>query len=130
LLDTWPELTVASQLPAAELLRVDTQTGAAEALQLAQSIRSSPAGCCILHRLAALPLSYLETMPATDFRKLAVRCDAAGWRTEWHLFGDFLEKGVIRRARLHTAFLPRENDVARALEACAAIEQRALPLTT
>ena len=43
---------------------------------------------------------------------------------------DFLEKGVIRRARVHAAVLPRENDVELALECCRAIENRPLPLTT
>ena len=39
------------------------------------------------------------------------------------MFADFLEKGVIRRARVHAAVLPRENDVELAIECCRAIEQ-------
>ena len=42
---------------------------------------------------------------------------------EWHLFADFLEKGVIRRARVHAALLPRENDFELAVECCRAMEQ-------
>jgi hypothetical protein len=41
-----------------------------------------------------------------------------------------LEKGVIRRARLQSLFVPRENDVQLVAECCRAIESRPLPLTT
>jgi hypothetical protein len=49
---------------------------------------------------------------------------------EWRLFSEFLEKGVIRRARVHAAILPRQNDLEIAAACCAAIDRLELPLTT
>ena len=69
-------------------------------------------------------------MPTTDFRQLAIDHDKSTIGSRWQLFGEFLEKGVIRRARLQSLFLPRENDVQLAAEACQSIERRPLPLTT
>jgi hypothetical protein len=131
LLDTWPRITVSSQLACQELLRVEPEAGTTETLHRKQTIRPSTRACCVLHRLAEPPISYTEVVPAGDFRELTVQHDARGaYRAEWHLFADFLEKGVIRKARLQSAFLPRENDVPIALAYCAATEQRPLPLTT
>ncbi len=48
---------------------------------------------------------------------------------KWELFADFLEKGVIRRARVYGVLLPREDDIELALECCAAVQQIPLPLT-
>jgi hypothetical protein len=48
----------------------------------------------------------------------------------WRLFGSFLEKGVIRRARLRADLLPREHDVAMATRCLAAFRDSAIPLTT
>ncbi len=50
-------------------------------------------------------------------------------QSQWELFAEFLEKGVIRRARLQSLFVPRENDVQLVAECCQAIEHRPLPLT-
>jgi hypothetical protein len=49
---------------------------------------------------------------------------------QWTLFAEFLEKGVIRRARLHSAFLRREHDLDIAAACCVTIERDSLPLTT
>jgi hypothetical protein len=49
---------------------------------------------------------------------------------EWRLFAEFLEKGVIRRARIHGAIVPRDNDVEIAAACCKAIDGLELPLTT
>jgi len=130
-LDTWPRITVSSKLACRELLEVYPATGTSESLHANQTIRPSTTSCCVLHRLADLPISYAEIMPANDFRELTVRQVAGGgYQAEWQLFADFLEKGVIRRARLQSAFLPRENEAGLALACCAAMEQRPLPLTT
>jgi hypothetical protein len=131
LLDTWPRMRVASQLPCQELLAVDPLAGTAHVLQPNETVQPTGPVCCVLQRLTDLPISYVEIMPADDFRELTVRRGPGGkHRAELHLFADFLEKGVIRRARLQTAFLPRENDVQLALQCCAAMERRPLPLTT
>ena len=49
---------------------------------------------------------------------------------EWRLFAEFLEKGVIRRARVHGAIVPRKNDIEIAAACCRAIDGLELPLTT
>ena len=131
LLDTWPRISVGSQFTCRELLQLIPPAGTTEPLQPDQTIRPSTSACCVLYRPADVPISYVEIMPPTDFRELTVRPAAGGgYRAEWHLFADFLEKGVIRRARLQSAFLPRQNDVQRALECSATMERRPLPLTT
>jgi hypothetical protein len=131
LLDTWPRIAISSQLPSRELVTVDPITGASESLRPEQSIRPSATPCCVLHRLADSPVSYVEIMPASDFRELSVRkFDCGSLHVEWQLFADFLEKGVIRRGWLQTAFVPRKADVQLTLACCAEMERRPLPLTT
>ncbi|MEX0613042.1 MAG: hypothetical protein WD738_04555 [Pirellulales bacterium] len=131
LLDTWPRITVSSQLACQELLQVNPEAGTTETLQPDQMIRPFTTPCCVLHRWGALPISYVEIMPTSDFLELTVRHDAGdAFRAEWQLFADFLEKGVIRRARLQTALLSRANDLQLALACCEAMDRRPLPLTT
>jgi hypothetical protein len=70
-------------------------------------------------------------MPASDFQSLRIQSDdACNSSARWTLFAEFLEKGVIRRARLHSAFLSRENDLHFAAACCDAIQRDSLPLTT
>jgi hypothetical protein len=131
LLDTWPRICVGSQLASEELLRIDPRSGASQTLQPGDTIHPSTTACCLVKRLADLPISYVEIMPPSDFRQLTIQRDEAGrLRADWRLFADFLEKGVIRRAQLQTAFVPRENDVRLALSCCQAMDRRPLPLTT
>ena len=135
LLDTWPDVNVQSHLEADEVLYAAPDT---RAFQRAKQLLPgehifSPAttASCIVHRFADGKTSYAEIMPASDFREVTVRYDAAGvCHTNWHLFADFLEKGVIWRARLHALLLPRENDIERAMAFCSTLDQRPLPLTT
>jgi hypothetical protein len=131
LLDTWPRISLGSQLACQELLYVDPNAGTIEPIEPDQTIRPSTSACCVLHRLTDSPFSYVEIVPATDFRELAVQQVAGGeFLAEWHLFADFLEKGVIRKARLQSAFLPRESDVRHALACCEEAARSPLPLTT
>jgi hypothetical protein len=70
-------------------------------------------------------------MPASDFQRLTVEFDSdSGCRTRWELFAEFLEKGVIRRARLQTALLDRQHDLEAAAVCCRRFHERPLPLTT
>jgi hypothetical protein len=46
------------------------------------------------------------------------------------MFSEFLEKGVIRKARVHSAFIERAKDIQIAAACCETIERSALPLTT
>lgn len=138
LLDTWPKIGVSSQLPGGETFHLSIhENGQAEIGALKSETQVLPTGVatCVLRRLSNhsgdQAVSYIEIMPASDFRELLIRPDSRDQPfAEWQLFADFLEKGVIRRARVQAALLPRQNDLELALECCKAMEQCALPLTT
>lgn len=135
LLETWPRISIESDLHSAEVLLVSAQAN--------DGIDSNPLGHgnhvffpttsagCILHRPAGADFSYAEIMPPSDFREMRLSWNADGsCHTAWSLFADFLEKGVIWRARLQSLLLPRGNDVELARACCQAIDERPLPLTT
>jgi hypothetical protein len=133
LLDTHPLVHASSQLPAEEMLQLsEGEQGeiAAVAVKGRRTIRPTSSASGILWRLAGGKISYAEFAEANDFRQLVVDHTDGDCRSEWELFAEFLEKGVIRRARLHAAFLPRENDVALAAELFRSLGSRPLPLTT
>jgi hypothetical protein len=116
-LDTHPAIHVATRLAAGEVGEIG---------QAAEHDAQA-----FVWRLSGGNLSYVEIVPRSDFCELSVACDAAGrFTTEWSLFGEFLEKGVIRRAQVVSAFLPRERDEERAAAYCRSLETRPLPLTT
>ena len=133
LLDTVPQIAVASHVPCKEALLVSASGGAkTRALQIhsSQTIPSTNEDCCVVLRLEHVPLSYVEIMQAGDFHAVALRPEGSGAAFEWRLFAEFLEKGVIRRARVHAAMVPRDNDVEIAAACCNAIDGLELPLTT
>jgi hypothetical protein len=134
LLDTWPRISVESNVDTDELLFIRWNGEAnhsMEHLNADCSIEAAGVFTCVIHRLAKTALSYAELLPATDFRQLQVWTDEDGTlRTRWNLFAEFLEKGVIRRARVHSAFLSRENDVELARQFCEVVARESLPLTT
>jgi hypothetical protein len=115
-LDTHPRLYVSTQLAATELLPVSAAPATA---------------ACLLWRLSDAEFSYAEAMPTTDFCDLTIAGDKEGKLVACReLFGEFLEKGVIRRAQVLSVFLPRERDEELAAECCRALQRRPLPLTT
>jgi hypothetical protein len=135
LLDTHPRIDVASCLPADEVLRVaigDGEDVHVEAfLGGERTIHPRANVCCVLRRLPGGKLSYAELMPASDFRQLAVEYQPDGvCRTRWELFAEFLEKGVIRRARLQLALLDQDHDLELAAASGHGLKRRPLPLTT
>jgi hypothetical protein len=135
LLDTHPRVRVATELPAEEVIRLSVGASgklSASAVDSKQcTVASESATTGVLWRLPGGQLSYVEIAETNDFRLLVIQRDDRGvWRADWELFAEFLEKGVIRRARLQAAFLPRENDVELAAELCRGLESRPLPLTT
>jgi hypothetical protein len=133
LLDTFPRIVVGSTVGSGDVIHLATGSGKqADSRPLSgdMEIQASSGVCCILRRPAGDAWSYAEFMPASDFRTVrAWREDIGNCRVEWRLFAEFLEKGVIRRARVHAAFLQRENDVDAAGACCKAIERESLPLT-
>ncbi len=138
LLDTHPRIDVRSSLPAKEVLLVSVVSGHSGDEMLVdshvegvQSIDPRASACGILWRFKDGTPSYAEIVPTSDFRQLSVeRLSTGEFQSRWELFAEFLEKGVIRRARLQSLFVPRENDVQLVAECCRAIESQPLPLTT
>ncbi len=135
LLETWPSISIESDLRSAEVLLVSAQANDGidfNALSLGDHVFYPTASAgCILHRPAGADFSYAEIMPPSDFREMRLSWNTDGFcHTAWSLFADFLEKGVIWRARLQSLLLPRREDVELAKACCQAIDQRPLPLTT
>jgi hypothetical protein len=135
LLDTWPTLSIESLLETDEVMFLSEGAASPHAVKPIgrgqHLLKPTGTACCVLQRLVGAPVSYAEIMPASDFRALTIRYISDGaCQTSWELFADFLEKGVIRRARMQSIFLPRENDLAVAAELCQEIDKRRLPLTT
>jgi hypothetical protein len=134
LLDTYPQITVGSMSQAENVIRMGVHGGKCEESTefSGEFTNQAPtAVCCILRRFTGITLSYAEFIPGSDYR--AVRAwtgDGGDCGVQWQLFSEFLEKGVIRRARVHGAFLRRDGDVEAAAACCEAIECEALPLTT
>lgn len=127
-LDSRPELAVVSRLPAGEVLRLsDVESARFDLLNVAPetplSIDSQAGPGCQLFRLPEAEVSYVEMVHPLDFQQdeLAAREDghiAACLRHR--LFSLSLEKGVILRARVRGAFVPRHDDTQRAAAAFAA----------
>jgi hypothetical protein len=126
LLDSHPQIRVTTRLAADELIRIDSHSQSEIRNQKSEIL---PA--CLLWRLPGGKLSYAEIVPQSDFRQVTMARDANGVATaHWDLFAEFLEKGVIRRARIHAVFLPRQDDIELATGCCRLLERRPLPLTT
>jgi hypothetical protein len=133
LLDTCPQIGAASQLPQGALLVVSFSGNASprvEPVERSRTVSASGENLCIVSRFRDRPMSYVEIMPPGDFREIALRSDAVGNTIEWRLFAEFLEKGVIRRARVHAALISQENDLEIAAKCCAETDRLELPLTT
>jgi hypothetical protein len=134
LLDSDPGQTVRSTLPAGDMLRLD---GAASKFkQVVLSVRGSedvsrdkpPA--CYLVRPAGEEFSYVEMVHPADAcgSELGDLGDRVGLAHE--LFKSSLEKGVILRARLRGALVPRAGDEAVAAALYADLLAAEPPLTT
>jgi hypothetical protein len=132
LLDTVPQIAVASLVPCEEPLLVSVSSAQQSAVRIdsSQTIPSTNEDCCVVSRFRAAPLSYVEIMPAGDYHAISLRAEETGPVFEWRLFAEFLEKGVIRRARVHAAIVPRDRDIDIAAACCKAIDRLELPLTT
>jgi hypothetical protein len=131
LLDAYPQITVGSRVPAIELLHADWGGSSFRPQRIEGGITIKPAGgiCCLLQRMPDSLASYAEFVSASDIQSLHIETRDGNSRGNWRLFAEFLEKGVIRRARIHAAFLRRDDDVELAAACCRAIEHESLPLT-
>lgn len=135
--DTHPRVSIFSEIPATESLRISWAEGCEATMtpcgtapcETKEQAAPERTNLCILHRLPDSALTYAELALATDFQTVSVRSVAEQTAAiEWSLLSEFMEKGVIRRSQIHAAFLPRERDLELALECCAALEHSPLPL--
>jgi len=133
LLETHPRITVASQAPAKSVVTlVAFDNGELEIEPPVENGWRAPgvSAFCIVRRLDTAPLSLIEFAAASDYLTVRSASDSQGNATsEWQLFAEFLEKGVIRRAQINAAFVSHENDVEIAAECCRALAKAPLPLT-
>ncbi|MEX2120387.1 MAG: hypothetical protein WD847_12395 [Pirellulales bacterium] len=135
LLKANPSLTTATGLTAGHVLRLADPDRirfdplvlpAASAWLLARDGRPA----CFLYRPRGASLSYVEMVHPADFQASEWTADADRLNCANRLFSGDLEKGVILRARVRGAFVPRSGDeelAARAYRAFAVCEP---PLTT
>jgi hypothetical protein len=132
-LDTHPRIFVRSRLPADELVQLSVAGDELLVDSHADGelwIDPQASACSLVWRLPGGELSYAEIMPTSDFRGLSVERTGGTVGSRWEMFSEFLEKGVIRRARLQAMFVPRVNDVQIVTETCQSMTRRPLPLTT
>jgi hypothetical protein len=135
LLDTFPRINASTRLAAEEVLLVTSEGGSARKHSLSGRRELVPpprsGAHCLVWRLRGGEISYVEFMPSSDYRRLQILHDHDGeCESHWEVFSEFLEKGVIRRARLQSALVPRDGDVLLAAEYCRTACARPLPLTT
>ncbi len=144
LLDSHPEVHVTSTLPASEVWRLDS-SGTFAPLEVGSpqptSLSRTDGLGCVLLRLADTdrngspsngpPLSYVEMIHPTDFSELIMKMTEDNrLQTEYTLLADFLEKGVIRRARLRGVLLERSGDLEAAADWYQSLVSAELPLAT
>jgi hypothetical protein len=98
LLDSDPQVTVRSEIPASDSI-----------VQL--KVDPAPEASAVLVRLGSGKLSYVELVhPADACRSWIKTADAARSQINHLLFQQRLEKGVILRARIRAALISSEND--------------------
>ena len=131
LLDSDPQLICTSRFSVSELLAHD-DNNFFQPLQI--SGRSDViVSAAYLARPAGADFSFLEMIHPTDFAGamvLPVSGAPDGWQSQWQLFPERLEKGVIRRTRLAAWFVPRSGDVAVSSELFQQFTAEPPPLTT
>ena len=127
-----PTVTTFSELPPGELYRV-TDAGAALPWQESNGADQDRDSSCLpaaLMRPDDAHVSYLEMPWPRDWQQMSVYRSALLARIAHRLFCDSLEKGVILRAQVRAAFLPRKADAELARQTYDAFAATAPPLTT
>jgi len=135
LLESFPALTVTTQLPAASVWQLAGAGSTAPELIFDSKEQrhslSSESSDSLLLRPADKDWSYAETTHPEDRGNSQIRLTKSqSYCFERNLGGGFLEKGVIRRLRVRGAFLPRENDARQAAEYFSNLVTEQPPLTT
>ena len=94
-------------------------------------VASDPNAASVIHRPADASFSWLLAIHPSDCEQMATQTDSEGSIVvTFRLTFPRLEKGVIRRARLRAAVLPREGDVRVAERLEQEFLSAKLPLTT
>ncbi|MCH8043589.1 MAG: hypothetical protein IID44_07705 [Planctomycetes bacterium] len=138
LLASHPALAAAAQFPQCETARlVDAEAGRYQPLAVTGdaplTLTAADGPGVILFRLPGDRYSFAHFIHPVDFQQatLDLNHDAPGLvRLSHSLFGEDLEKGVIRRARCQGIFLDRADDAALAAECYGRFAATAPPLTT
>jgi len=135
LLDSDPRIAVGSTLPGCDVWRLldemDSRYERVELAELEPFVLDSGAGL-FLFRLPDSACSYAEMIHPADFTTGKIRKDSSKGplvRSEFRLFDEPLEKGVIRRSRVRGVFLPGEEDEKAAIECYRDFVKSAIPLT-
>lgn len=137
LLDSRPDITVSSILPAGRVYRLlDPVTAEFAELAMAGSIQTlTPADgtSCLVVRFVSLPYSYAELVFPFDFESTRLeRSDVNGQRavkTVHHLFAHPLEKGVVLRSRVLGLWMHSDADLETAAAHYRLFAQSDPPLT-
>ena len=138
LLDDVASVVSGSELPCREVLHLLEDGTRALAMEIAQQTPDPPKSAQInrpgplLYRLADGVSSCIEMVHPTDFLSGQVGCSSpagVGARSAVNLIGERMEKGVIRRARARTLFLPESGDEAAAVECYRRFAMSESPLT-
>ena len=128
LLESNPTATAFSSLPAAECLSYSGDSWSS--LDNGHDGPVAGASGIFLFRPEGAAVSYAEIVFPADFQGASARFAEGVGEIRYELFPEFLEKGVIRKARIQSLFLPRSGDEALAVSACQALAAAAPPLTT
>ena len=117
LLESRPDLTVTSEFPCSQVLRLRDADSEFELIDCSKPITlSTQDGTgCFLFRLRGDKFSYAEMVYPLDFETTELnavdRSNGKIHRIQHHLFHHRLEKGVILRARVLGLLLRREDDL-------------------
>ena len=134
LLDSDPRIFVTSEIPAEAAWRLGGTAGAAQSLQSLEPtelhlIESPQPGAFLLQQPEG-ELSWGVLVHPSDFRTARCKADGPQIRLSCELFQERLEKGVIRRGRLHVRLWHRVIAERRLIETYATIRDEPPPLTT
>jgi len=135
LLDSRPAIDAITRIPAEEVLYLADLANAEfrtvdRTSDKPLTLQAEQGPACLVYRLPQTELSYAELILPSDFQSLQLTSQADNvMELRYALFGQFLEKGVILRARRRGVFLSRASDVEQASAACQAFVESYLPLT-
>ena len=133
LLESFPDFSITTQLPAAEVWSLPDDDRKTHELPLALGEAKPLDGDgsdAIMLKEVSSTWSYVEMTHPEDSGECLLRQEQDGnYTVVRKLGGRFLEKGVIRRLRVRGAFLPRTNDLQLAQECRANLMLERPPLT-